>query len=82
MRVAGETFARQTDQRRLLSPEERIANPAMKAIDQDRANKLFNINTQNLTASRAEANTIMQAAQPAFADPFAAQVPQSTIQGI
>ena len=83
MRVAGETFARMTDQRRLLSPEERIANPAMKAIDEDRTNKLFNINTQNLTAARVEPTAPVQAAQPAFADPFAQQVPQSTIpQGL
>lgn len=51
MRVAGETFARQTDQRRLLSPEERVANPAMEAIDKDRVNKLYDINTMNLTPS-------------------------------
>jgi hypothetical protein len=82
MRVAGETFARQTDQRRLMTAEERSKNPAMIAINEDRANKLFNIDTQNLTGSRAEANAIVQTAQPTFADPFAAQVPQSTIQGI
>lgn len=83
MRVAGETFARQTDQRRLMTAEERSNNPAMLAINEDRNNKLFNINTQNLTGSRAEANATVQTAQPAFADPFAAQVPQSTIpQGL
>jgi hypothetical protein len=87
MRVAGETFARQTDQRRLLSPEERIANPAMKAIDEDRVNKMYNINTQTLTPSRnPSAGPVaftdpMQASQQ-FADPFAPQIPQSTIQGI
>lgn len=87
MRVAGETFARQTDQRRLLSPEERIANPAMKAIDEDRVNKMYNINTQSLTPSRSPSagpvafTDPMQASQQ-FADPFAAQIPQSTIQGI
>jgi hypothetical protein len=78
MRVAGETFARQTDQRRLLTPEERSNNPAMIAINEDRTNKLFNINTQNLTAPRAEQNVPVQAAQPAFADPFAPQIPQSS----
>lgn len=88
MRVAGETFARQTDQRRLLSPEERIANPAMKAIDEDRVNKMYNINTQNLTPRNSPSiepvafTNPMQAAQPAFADPFAPQIPQSTVQGI
>jgi hypothetical protein len=87
MRVAGETFARQTDQRRLLSPEERIANPAMKAIDEDRVNKMYNINTQTLTPSRNPsagpvAFTDPMQAAPAFADPFAPQIPQSTIQGI
>jgi hypothetical protein len=74
MRVAGETFARQTEQRRLLSPEERLATPAMQAIDDDRINKLYNINTTNLTPPRAQATQ-----QEAFADPFAMQVPQSTI---
>lgn len=51
MRVAGETFARQTDQRRLLTMKDRSENPAMKAIDEDRINKLYKINTQNLTES-------------------------------
>ena len=74
MRVAGETFARQTEQRRLLSPEERLANPAMTAIDEDRINKLYNINTANLTPPRTK-----EPQQQAFADPFAMQVPQSTI---
>ena len=74
MRVAGETFARQTEQRRLLSPEERLANPAMTAIDDDRINKLYNINTANLTPPRTK-----EPQQQAFADPFAMQVPQSTI---
>jgi hypothetical protein len=82
MRVAGETFARQTDQRRLMTAEERSQNPAMIAINEDRTNKLFNINTQNLTAPRVEPTAPVQAAQPAFADPFAQQIPQSTIQGI
>jgi hypothetical protein len=86
MRVAGETFARQTDQRRLLSPEERIANPAMKAIDEDRVNKMYSINTQTLTPSRSPSGPVaftnpMEAA-PSFADPFAPQIPQSTVQGI
>jgi hypothetical protein len=79
MRVAGETFARQTDQRRLMTAEERSKNPAMLAINEDRNNKLFNVNTQNLTGSRAEANATVQTAQPAFTDPFAAQIPQSSI---
>ena len=83
MRVAGETFARQTDQRRLMTAEERSQNPAMIAINQDRTNKLFNIDTQNLTAPRPEPTAPVQAAQPGFADPFAQQVPQSTIpQGL
>ena len=74
MRVAGETFARQTEQRRLLSPEERLATPAMQAIDDDRINKLYNINTENLTLPRTK-----EPQQQAFADPFTMQVPQSTI---
>jgi hypothetical protein len=87
MRVAGETFARQTDQRRLLSPEERIANPAMKAIDEDRVNKMYSINTQTLTPSRSPSTgpvafTNPMETAPAFADPFAPQIPQSTVQGL
>jgi len=69
MRVAGEVFARQTEQRRGMSVAERIANPAMQAIETDPLNRRAGITIDNMTAPRA-------------ADPFQMQVPQSTIPGI
>ena len=75
MRVAGETFARQTGERADMSAQERLLSPAMRNIDTNATNQAYNINLNNLTAPLP---TPMQE----FADPFAAQVPQSTIQGI
>jgi hypothetical protein len=69
MRVAGEVFARQTEQRRGMSATERAANPAMQAIETDPLNRRAGITIDNMTAPRA-------------ADPFQMQVPQSTIPGI
>jgi hypothetical protein len=76
MRVAGETFARQTEQRRGMSADERMAMPAMRAINTDPTNKKFGINTENLTAPTLATQAPQQ---QAFADPFAMQIPQSTI---
>ncbi len=75
MKVAGEVFARQTGERADMSAAERLANPAMRGIETNPTNKGFGVTLDNMTAP-------MNAAQPAFADPFAPQVPQSTIQGI
>ena len=75
MKVAGEVFARQTGERADMSAAERLTNPAMRGIETNPTNKSFGVTLDNMTAP-------MQPAQPAFADPFAAQVPQSTIQGI
>ena len=69
MKVAGEVFARQTEQRRGLSGMERLQSPAMQAIETDPENRLAGITIDNMTAPRA-------------ADPFQMQVPQSTIPGI
>lgn len=69
MKVAGEVFARQTEQRRGLNVAERIQNPAMRAIETDPENMLAGVTIDNMTAPRA-------------ADPFQMQVPQSTIPGI
>jgi hypothetical protein len=69
MKVAGEVFARQTEQRRGMSVAERIQNPAMTAIETDPANMAAGITIDNMTAPRA-------------ANPFQMQVPQSTIPGI
>lgn len=69
MKVAGEVFARQTEQRRGMNVAERIQNPAMMAIETDPANRAAGITIDNMTAPRT-------------ADPFQMQVPQSTIPGI
>ena len=53
MRVAGEVFARQTEQRRGLSATERAANPAMQAIETDPLNRKAGITIDNMTAPRA-----------------------------
>lgn len=79
MRVAGETFARETDKRRFLTAEERAQYPAMQSINEDKANRAYDISTKNLTPARPEQPTTPQAA---MADPFQMQVPQSTIPGI
>jgi len=76
MKVAGEVFARQTEQRRGLSATERAANPAMQAIEADPQNRMAGVTIDNMTAPRAGT------AQAAMADPFQMQVPQSTIPGI
>lgn len=76
MRVAGEIFARQTGERANMSAQERLLNPAMRNIDVNPTNVAYDINLNNATAP-------IQAAAPQFADPFAAQIPQSTIpQGL
>jgi hypothetical protein len=69
MKVAGEVFARQTEQRRGLNVAERVQNPAMQAIETDPQNRLAGVTIDNMTAPRT-------------ADPFQMQVPQSTIPGI
>jgi hypothetical protein len=69
MKVAGEVFARQTEQRRGMSATERAANPAMQAIETDPQNRIAGVTIDNMTAPRT-------------ADPFQMQVPQSTIPGI
>ncbi len=69
MKVAGEVFARQTEQRRGMSATERAANPAMQAIETDPQNRMAGVTIDNMTAPRT-------------ADPFQMQVPQSTIPGI
>ena len=75
MRVAGETFARQTGERADMTAQERLLSPAMRNIDTNPTNQAYDINLNNLTAP-------LPSATQNFADPFAAQVPQSTIQGI
>jgi len=54
MKVAGEVFARQTEQRRGMSATERAANPAMRAIETDPQNMLAGVTIDNMTAPRAE----------------------------
>lgn len=69
MKVAGEVFARQTEQRRGMDVSERLAKPAMRSIETDPQNMAAGVTIDNMTAPRA-------------ADPFQMQVPQSTIPGI
>lgn len=76
MKVAGEVFARQTEQRRGMGVAERIANPAMRAIETDPQNMAAGVTINNMTAPRADST------QAAMVDPFQMQVPQSTIPGI
>jgi hypothetical protein len=75
MKVAGEVFARQTGERGDMSFQDRLANPAMRGIETNPTNATYGVTLDNMTSP-------MQPANPAFADPFAAQIPQSTIQGI
>jgi len=53
MKVAGEVFARQTEQRRGMSATERAANPAMRAIETDPQNIMAGVTIDNMTAPRA-----------------------------
>ncbi len=53
MKVAGEVFARQTEQRRGMSATERAANPAMRAIETDPQNMMAGVTIDNMTAPRA-----------------------------
>jgi hypothetical protein len=78
MKVAGEVFARQTEQRRGMGGLERLEQPAMRAIETDPANMAAGVTIDNMTAPRAD--MLQQASVPA--DPFQMQVPQSTIPGI
>jgi len=71
MRVAGETFARQTGERADMTAQERLLNPAMRNVDVNPTNKAYNINLDNLTPP-------MQAQAP-VADLFTPQIPQSSI---
>lgn len=75
MKVAGEVFARQTGERADMTAAERLANPAMRGIETNPTNAAYGVTLDNMT-------TPMQPSNPAFADPFAPQIPQSTIQGI
>jgi hypothetical protein len=71
MRVAGETFARQTGERADMTAQERLLNPAMRNIDVNPTNKAYDINLDNMTAP-------LQAQAP-VADLFSPQIPQSSI---
>ena len=53
MKVAGEVFARQTEQRRGMDVSERLAQPAMRAIETDPANMRAGVTIDNMTAPRA-----------------------------
>lgn len=61
MRVAGETFARQTGERADMTAQERFTNPAMRNIDVNPTNAAYNINIDNLTAPQIPQSSIPQA---------------------
>jgi hypothetical protein len=71
MRVAGETFARQTGERADMTAQERFLNPAMRNIDVNSTNKAYDINLNNLTAPAPT--------QAPVANVFAPEIPQSSI---
>ena len=71
MRVAGETFARQTGERADMTAQERLLNPAMRNIDVNPTNKAYDINIDNLSAPVPT--------QTPVANVFAPQIPQSSI---
>lgn len=73
MKVAGEVFARQTEERANMSLNERLANPAMRGIETNPTNKAFGITVDNMTAPVAN---LQQSSIPAPA------VPQSSIPGL
>lgn len=81
MQVAGETFARQTEQRRGMSATERGLNPAMRAIDTDAINKAYGITTDNLTPS-TQATPMPQVANMGQSSIPAPAIPQSSIPGL
>jgi hypothetical protein len=61
MRVAGETFARQTGERADMTAQERFLSPAMRNIDVNPTNKAYDINLNNLTAPQIPQSSIPQA---------------------
>lgn len=71
MRVAGETFARQTGERADMTAQERLVNPAMRNIDVNPTNQAYGIDLNNLTAPLP--------AQAPVANVFTPQIPQSSI---
>jgi hypothetical protein len=61
MRVAGETFARQTGERADMTAQDRFLNPAMRNIDVNPTNQAYDINLNNLTAPQIPQSSIPQA---------------------
>jgi hypothetical protein len=61
MRVAGETFARQTGERADMTAQERLLSPAMRNIDVNSTNAAYDINIDNLTAPQIPQSSIPQA---------------------
>lgn len=68
LRVAGEVFARQTEQRRGMSGAERLERPAMREIITDPLNKKYGINVDNMTPSTNAGQE--QVANPFYQNPF------------
>lgn len=71
LRVAGEVFARQTEQRAGMSTAERRANPIYRTIDSDPINKRYGVTADSMTGEPV-----------VYADPMASSIPSSIPQGL
>ena len=76
MRVAGETFARQTEQRAGMDTAQRRAQPVLRAIDNDAINKKYGVTVDNLAPSPTEAAPVE------FTNPMASSIQSSIPQGL
>lgn len=76
LRVAGEVFARQTEQRAGMSTAQRRQESIYRTIDSDPLNKRFGITSDNMTASPEPVQ------QDVFTDPTASSIQSSIPQGL
>lgn len=76
LRVAGETFARLTEQRAGMSTPERRAESIYRTIDTDPINKKYGVRTDNLTASPSIAPV------QEFANPFESSIKSTIPEGL
>lgn len=76
LRVAGEVFARQTEQRAGMSTAQRRAESIYRTIDSDPLNRKFGITSDNMSPSPEIE------AQDVFTDPMASSIPSSIPQGL
>lgn len=60
MKVAGEVFARQTQERADMGLAERLANPAMRGIESNPTNKAYGITLDNMTSPMQDSKSSVQ----------------------